>query len=204
MTKQEWSVRSAALAALALICWSVGAEVSSSGMDAQVPLSLKASIELARIVSLSSLGDVPALHSPDRTRFVVLESRPDMARNVIVERLLLFSAAEPERSLRKKPRDSLALPKPIAVVDVAEDWESISDVQWFSPNEIGYIARGSNGRRQAFVFQLDASESRQVTSSATDVTAFAKVGARLLYYAKTDRAKRLAGEPCRRGRHRRR
>jgi hypothetical protein len=124
-----------------------------------------------------------AAFSFDRSRFIAHVSRGDLARNSIVDTLLIYRVDDVRRFLEAPRTTKLPSPHVLVQRETKHEEDAIQQPQWVSGNEVGFIAEDATGRNQVYVVNTTSSEATQVTNSPSDITSFAMSGDSILYYA---------------------
>jgi hypothetical protein len=123
-----------------------------------------------------------ALFSPGRSHFILHTRRGDLAQNINIDALLLYRTNEVAQFAQAR-RDSPPEPVVLVSVPTVKDEEALSDLRWLNDKQIGYIARASNGKMEAFVVDTDTGVTSQLTVHETDVVSFTLVGDKVVYHA---------------------
>jgi hypothetical protein len=172
--------------ALSALQFSEQLAAETAGNAAKRPFTVRDSIGWTHVVPFAaqraSHARRVALFSPDGSRFVVQTRRGDLGRNLNVDALLLFDAREVRNYAGSARR---AAPKPVvlASIDALKDEDSLTATQWLSESRVGFIARATDGFKQAFTVDAATGLLRQLTASTADVMAFSQVGDSVAYYA---------------------
>lgn len=159
-----------------------------AGIIEKPPFTVRNSIEWTHVLPFSSTpitaGQRVALFSPDGSRFVVHSRHGDLARNVNVHSLWLFGTRAVENYGQSTSQVSdPPTPLLLANVDAAKDEDALGGIQWLSDSMVGFVANPHGGRKQAFAVDIATRSLTQLTDSDTNVVAFAKSGATVVYYA---------------------
>lgn|GEM_PF-1051171 len=162
---------------------------AASTAPVKKPFTVADSIEWASVLDFSGDGSTiqdsgKALFSPDRSKFILHTARGDLARNAVVESLLLFDTFAVERSIQQPAHHSARKPRILSEAIITEPTGGISSISWINNDEIGFIAPGDNHVNQAFVANALSMAVAQVTHSKEPVVSFAAVHDKVLFYAR--------------------
>ncbi len=124
-----------------------------------------------------------AAFSFDGSRFLAHVSRGDLARNSIVDTLLMYRVDDVRRFLGAPHATKPPSPDVLVQRETKHEGDAIQQPQWVSGNEVGFIAEDSTGRNQVYVVNTTSNKATQVTHSPSGITSFAMSGNSLLYYA---------------------
>src|SRR5207302_279521 len=153
------------------------------------PFNVRDSIELPRIANLldygARTGTGAALFSSDRLQFLIMTRRGDLRKDAIVESLVLYSTRQVEEYLRLKNSGVAPQPRILLTRDIRAESAEISNVQWASRREVGFIAEGDNGQNQVLIVNTETGQLSQITHSESHVASFAVSGDRIAYYARS-------------------
>jgi hypothetical protein len=172
--------------AVSLLIVLLSSALPLAAKDSKQPFTVRDSIEWTYVLPVStdagsSSRDV-ALFSPQRSYLVLQTRRGDLDRNVNVESLLLYVT----RELEAFSAGRISVPPhaaPVVTVNAARDEDSLAAVQWLGDARLGWIAKGSNDRKQAFAVGVPGEAPTQLTASETDVVGFAEAEGIVAYYA---------------------
>jgi hypothetical protein len=174
------------LGLIMLVCVPAPASAAQSPSQKAAAFTVANSIELNVVVPFQSVAAstssaATTLCSPNGTKCLLRMRRGDLRKNVVVESLLMFDALRVGQYLNGKA--AAPRPDPLLELEISRDSASMDAVQWLSDLEVGFIAAGPGGTRQAFAVDVATKRRSQLTTSRTDVASFAVAGEVVLYYA---------------------
>jgi dienelactone hydrolase len=148
--------------------------------------TVRDAIGLATLLDFDTPGGerTPALFSPGRSSLVVHTRRGDLARNVNVDALLLFSVRDLRAVLSSPTSTPPPRPRTLVTVDAHQPWDGISHVAWQDEDELCFTAKLRSPVIQAFSINVRNGHLTQLTRSPADVTSFAVGAGRIVYYAR--------------------
>lgn len=149
------------------------------------PFTVRDSIEMTRVVPLRAPlpGVEEVAHfSPDQQRFVIHTLRGDLARDALIESLLMYRTPDLTELLNT---NGAGPPRPMLLTELSttHDFGRVSALRWINDREVGFIAEGSNGRPQMYSIEVDTQRQEQITHHEAGVAAFAVLKNVIAYYA---------------------
>lgn len=164
--------------------------VSQTTSAAELPFTVRDSIEFAHIVdprcstTAGTPDEPPApkpIYSPDGRHFLLMTVRGDLATNTLQSTLWMFDSQD-VRDYILGHSTNPPVPKRLVSMSAQSNLPTISDVRWLpSSDEITFLGKNSSAYQQLFVLTLKSSQAKAITRPSFYVTGYDIKGGTVVY-----------------------